>query len=164
MDGDNLQEVMGKLTPDGYRMTDMPLDLVIKTAFVPQVGGAAFYSPGQVKGYPDWVPEAHHGRVLEVDPQKGRSVGPRASNAVAGIVGGAVGIAIAGVRRAVPVIILIERTAHLNDGSPQLHMGQCRSQRRRHHGRDFVVPLHAGALTVERVVIAIQRMVIARPP
>jgi hypothetical protein len=67
MDGDNLQEVMGKLTPDGYRMTDMPLDLVIKTAFVPQVGGAAFYSPGQVKGYPDWVPEAHHGGVLEVD-------------------------------------------------------------------------------------------------
>src|ERR1035437_8561399 len=35
----------GGPTADGYRMTDMPMDLVIKTAFVPQVGGAAFYSP-----------------------------------------------------------------------------------------------------------------------
>jgi len=28
---------------------------VINTAYVPQVGGAAFYSPGQIKGLPEWV-------------------------------------------------------------------------------------------------------------
>jgi uncharacterized protein (TIGR03435 family) len=41
-------------TPDGYRMTNMSIAIVIMTAYVPQVGGAAYYSAGQVKGYPDW--------------------------------------------------------------------------------------------------------------
>ncbi len=45
---------IGKPTADGYRTTNSLLDMVIKTAFVPQIGGAAFYSPGQVKGLPKW--------------------------------------------------------------------------------------------------------------
>jgi len=55
MDGNNMQEVMGKATADGYRMVNSSLGLVINTAYVPQVGGAAFYSPGQVKGLPEWA-------------------------------------------------------------------------------------------------------------
>jgi len=42
-------------TPDGYRMINLPIAIVIMTAYFPQVGGAAFYSQDQVKGYPDWM-------------------------------------------------------------------------------------------------------------
>jgi len=55
LQGDNVQAEIGKPTADGYRMTNYPLSMVINTAYVPQVGGAAFYSEGQVKGLPTWV-------------------------------------------------------------------------------------------------------------
>ncbi len=42
-------------TPDGYR-SHQPLLLVLLTAYVPQVGGAAFYNfQDQIKGLPDWL-------------------------------------------------------------------------------------------------------------
>jgi len=41
-------------TADGYRMTNMSMGMVIMTAYVPQVGGSAFFGPNNVKGYPDW--------------------------------------------------------------------------------------------------------------
>jgi len=46
---------LGKATPDGYRMANSTLATVINTAYVPQTAGSAFYSPGQVKGLPEWV-------------------------------------------------------------------------------------------------------------
>jgi uncharacterized protein (TIGR03435 family) len=42
-------------TGDGYRMSNMSLDLPLMTAYVPQVGGATFYAQDQVKGIPDWM-------------------------------------------------------------------------------------------------------------
>jgi uncharacterized protein (TIGR03435 family) len=42
-------------TPDGYR-SHQPLVLLLLTAYVPQVGGAAFYNfQDQIKGLPDWL-------------------------------------------------------------------------------------------------------------
>jgi len=42
-------------TADGYR-SHQPLALLLLTAYVPQVGGAAFYSlQDQIKGLPDWL-------------------------------------------------------------------------------------------------------------
>jgi uncharacterized protein (TIGR03435 family) len=42
-------------TPDGYR-SHQPLVSLLTTAYVPQVGGAAFYSlQDQIKGLPDWL-------------------------------------------------------------------------------------------------------------
>jgi uncharacterized protein (TIGR03435 family) len=41
-------------TADGYRMTNMSMGMVIMTAYVPQIGGSAFFGPNNVKGYPDW--------------------------------------------------------------------------------------------------------------
>jgi bla regulator protein blaR1 len=54
----NLSEMQGDLarpTADGYRMTNSWLQLVMNTAYVPQTPGSAFYSPGQVKGLPEWL-------------------------------------------------------------------------------------------------------------
>ena len=51
----SMQGDMGKPTADGYRMINSSLSLVINAAYVPQTAGSAFYSPGQVKGLPDWV-------------------------------------------------------------------------------------------------------------
>jgi len=42
-------------TGDGYRMSNQSLVLPLLTAYVPQVGGAAFYAQDQVKGYPAWM-------------------------------------------------------------------------------------------------------------
>ena len=42
-------------TPDGYHATGMPLILPLLTAYVPQTGGATFYTEGQISGLPDWV-------------------------------------------------------------------------------------------------------------
>ena len=42
-------------TGDGYRSINTSLMLVLMTAYVPQVGGAAFYANDQVKGLPDWL-------------------------------------------------------------------------------------------------------------
>jgi uncharacterized protein (TIGR03435 family) len=43
-------------TADGYRMANQSLVLPLLTAYVPQVGGATFYSPqDQIKGLPDWL-------------------------------------------------------------------------------------------------------------
>jgi uncharacterized protein (TIGR03435 family) len=42
-------------TADGYRMTNMLIGEAIITAYVPQVGGTAFYTSDQVKGLPNWV-------------------------------------------------------------------------------------------------------------
>ena len=42
-------------TPDGYRMSNMTLELPIMTAYVPQIGGAVFYSDDQIKGFPVWM-------------------------------------------------------------------------------------------------------------
>jgi bla regulator protein BlaR1 len=50
-----MQGDFGKPTADGYRMINSSLGLVMNTAYVPQVGGAAFYSPGQEKGLPEWA-------------------------------------------------------------------------------------------------------------
>jgi uncharacterized protein (TIGR03435 family) len=42
-------------TPDGYR-SHQPLALLLLTAYVPQVGSAAFYNfQDQIKGLPDWL-------------------------------------------------------------------------------------------------------------
>ncbi|MGP8259219.1 MAG: TIGR03435 family protein [Acidobacteriaceae bacterium] len=41
-------------TADGYR-SHQPLALLLLTAYVPQVGGAAFYTIDQIKGLPDWM-------------------------------------------------------------------------------------------------------------
>jgi uncharacterized protein (TIGR03435 family) len=51
---------MGNATLDGYRMANSTLALVINTAYVPQTAGSAFYSPGQVKGLPDWANSEHY--------------------------------------------------------------------------------------------------------
>jgi uncharacterized protein (TIGR03435 family) len=61
---------IGKPTADGYRMVKSTLGLVINTAYVPQVGGAAFYSPGQIKGLPEWVNSESYdidARISDVD-------------------------------------------------------------------------------------------------
>jgi len=42
-------------TPNGYRMTNMPLILPLLTAYVPQVGNTGSYNHDQVKNYPDWM-------------------------------------------------------------------------------------------------------------
>ena len=41
-------------TADGYR-SHQPLALLLLTAYVPQVGGAAFYTIDKIKGLPDWM-------------------------------------------------------------------------------------------------------------
>ncbi len=46
-------------TPDGYRMTNMPMMLAIMTAFVPQTDGAVFFTQSDVKGLPDWMYERY---------------------------------------------------------------------------------------------------------
>src|ERR1039458_10573162 len=51
-------------------MINLPIGIVIMTAYVPQVGGAAFYSAGQVKGLPDWVNSEHYdldARISDAD-------------------------------------------------------------------------------------------------
>jgi uncharacterized protein (TIGR03435 family) len=69
----NLSDVLGDMgvaTPDGYRLTNASLGLVINTAYVPQTPGAAFYSPGQVKGLPDWATMEHYdidARISDAD-------------------------------------------------------------------------------------------------
>jgi len=40
-------------TPDGYRMTNMPLIFPIFAAFVPKAGGA--FTPDRISGVPDWA-------------------------------------------------------------------------------------------------------------
>jgi len=42
-------------TGDGYRMANVPLILPLITAYVPQVGGAAFYTQDHITNLPDWV-------------------------------------------------------------------------------------------------------------
>jgi uncharacterized protein (TIGR03435 family) len=42
-------------TPDGYRMTNMTLELPIMSAYVPQIGGPLFFSDDQIKGFPVWM-------------------------------------------------------------------------------------------------------------
>jgi uncharacterized protein (TIGR03435 family) len=42
-------------TADGYRMTNMPLILPILTAYVPSIGGTAFFSNDQITGMPNWA-------------------------------------------------------------------------------------------------------------
>jgi uncharacterized protein (TIGR03435 family) len=41
-------------TGDGYHMANQSLVLPLLTAYLPRVGGAAFYAQDQVKGLPDW--------------------------------------------------------------------------------------------------------------
>ena len=50
----NKSEVKGTFgaTPDGFRMTNMTLGLVILTAYVPQTAGAIFWEP---VGFPGWL-------------------------------------------------------------------------------------------------------------
>ena len=50
----NKSEVKGTFgaTPDGFRMTNMTLGLVIETAYVPQTGSAIFWEP---VGFPGWL-------------------------------------------------------------------------------------------------------------
>jgi len=42
-------------TPDGYHATGMPMILPLLTAYVPQTGGATFYTESQISGLPDWA-------------------------------------------------------------------------------------------------------------
>jgi bla regulator protein BlaR1 len=42
-------------TPDGYRMTGMPLALVIMTAYPPQSGNGNMLTPDRISGLPDWA-------------------------------------------------------------------------------------------------------------
>jgi uncharacterized protein (TIGR03435 family) len=42
-------------TADGYRAMSMPLTLPLMTAFVPSIGGAAFFTQDRVVGLPDWA-------------------------------------------------------------------------------------------------------------
>ena len=54
-------------TPDGFRMTNASLSRVIASAYVPQSGGALFWSP---KGVPAWVGSDHfdiEARVSDAD-------------------------------------------------------------------------------------------------
>ena len=45
----------GVPTPDGYQMKNLFLGYLIRMAYVPQTGGAAFYSIDQLTGMPDWL-------------------------------------------------------------------------------------------------------------
>jgi uncharacterized protein (TIGR03435 family) len=45
-------------TADGYRMANMPLFLPLLTAYVPTVGGAAFFTQDHITGIPDWMMNA----------------------------------------------------------------------------------------------------------
>jgi uncharacterized protein (TIGR03435 family) len=45
----------GGPTPDGYRLTDMPLILLLWTAYVPQSRDFQTYSPENILGAPKWV-------------------------------------------------------------------------------------------------------------
>jgi uncharacterized protein (TIGR03435 family) len=42
-------------TVDGYRMINKPLFLLVMTAYVPQSGGAALFTPNSLVGLPDWA-------------------------------------------------------------------------------------------------------------
>ncbi len=56
-------------TPDGYRMANGPLALAILTAYVPQSGKAAFFTPN-LPGMPDWAKSARFdidAKVSEAD-------------------------------------------------------------------------------------------------
>jgi uncharacterized protein (TIGR03435 family) len=46
---------IGVAAADGYRMENMFLGYLILTAYVPQTGGAAFYSTDQIVGMPAWL-------------------------------------------------------------------------------------------------------------
>jgi len=57
-------------TPDGYRMTNMSIDMVMMTAYLPQTPGSAFYTENQVKGFPDWAARERYdidARISEED-------------------------------------------------------------------------------------------------
>src|ERR1035437_2091503 len=57
-------------TPDGWRMVDNGLAFVITNAYVPQAGGAAFYTNEQIAGLPDWTRRESyeiHAKVSEAD-------------------------------------------------------------------------------------------------
>jgi bla regulator protein blaR1 len=45
----------GVATPDGYQMKNLFLGYLIRMAYVPQTGGAAFYSVAQLIGMPAWL-------------------------------------------------------------------------------------------------------------
>jgi uncharacterized protein (TIGR03435 family) len=42
-------------TPDGYRMTNLPLMLAVMIAYPPHEGGAAMFTEDRVVGLPDWT-------------------------------------------------------------------------------------------------------------
>jgi uncharacterized protein (TIGR03435 family) len=42
-------------TADGYRMINKPLFLLVMTAYVPQAGGAALFTPNSLVGLPEWA-------------------------------------------------------------------------------------------------------------
>jgi bla regulator protein blaR1 len=46
---------IGVATADGYQMGNLFLGYLIRMAYVPQTGGAAFYSPDQFVGEPAWL-------------------------------------------------------------------------------------------------------------
>jgi bla regulator protein BlaR1 len=46
---------IGVATADGYQMKNLFLGYLIRMAYVPQTGGAAFYSTGQFVGMPSWL-------------------------------------------------------------------------------------------------------------
>jgi bla regulator protein blaR1 len=46
---------IGAATPDGYQMKNLFLGYLLVTAYAPQTGGAAFYSPDQFIGMPAWL-------------------------------------------------------------------------------------------------------------
>lgn len=61
---------IGAATADGYQMKNLFLGYLILTAYVPQTGGAAFYSTDQIVGMPAWLTgdEDHYDVDAKVSP------------------------------------------------------------------------------------------------
>jgi uncharacterized protein (TIGR03435 family) len=56
-------------TPDGYRMVNMPLAFAIMTAYVPQAGGGALFTPDSFKGLPPWAMQDRFDVVAKVSEE-----------------------------------------------------------------------------------------------
>jgi len=53
--GPGTPQQLGAAAPDGYQMKNLFLGYLVAMAYVPQTGGAAYYTPGQIIGMPAWL-------------------------------------------------------------------------------------------------------------
>ncbi|HEY4379812.1 MAG TPA: TIGR03435 family protein [Acidobacteriaceae bacterium] len=53
-------------TPDGYRLANMPLAMVIMTAYPASEGGGALLTPDRISGLPDWGMQDRYDIVAKV--------------------------------------------------------------------------------------------------